>query len=211
MSSTDLSILPARNDEYGTKAYWDQRYSQEGDGASFDWFKTWEDIRPLVEDVLTNKNAEILMLGCGNSKLSEEMYDDGFGNITNIDYSSVVIEQMQQQHKVPRPTMKWLEMDIRALNFPASIFDVAIDKGTMDAMMTTKGDVWDPPQQVIDDCTKEIDEVLRVLRPGGVMLYLTFGQPHFRKRYLTRPGTTLEIRKMGDAFHYYLYILRRTD
>jgi len=79
----------------------------------------------------------------------------------------------------------------------------------MDAMMTTKGDVWDPPQQVIDDCTKEVDEVLRVLRKdNGIFLYLTFGQPHFRRRYLTRPDTTLEIQQIGDAFHYYLYILR---
>jgi hypothetical protein len=49
----------------------------------------------------------------------------------------------------------------------------------------------------------------RVLRKGnGVFLYLTFGQPHFRRRYLTRPDTTLEIQQIGDAFHYYLYILR---
>jgi hypothetical protein len=49
----------------------------------------------------------------------------------------------------------------------------------------------------------------RVLRKGnGMFLYLTFGQPHFRRRYLTRTGTTLEIQQIGDAFHYYLYILR---
>jgi len=69
-------------------------------------------------------------------------------------------------------------MDVRNLSFQADSFDVAIDKGTMDAMMTAKGDVWvcheqsylinpymsatqDPPQQVIDDCTKEVDEALR--------------------------------------------------
>jgi EEF1A lysine methyltransferase 4 len=79
----------------------------------------------------------------------------------------------------------------------------------MDAMMTSKGDVWDPPENVIEDCTREVTEVLRVLRPGGVMLYLTFGQPHFRRRYLTHPDTTLEIRTLGDMFHYFLYILRR--
>ena len=45
-------------------------------------------------------------------------------------------------------------------------------------------------------------------KDGGVFLYLTFGQPHFRRRYLTRPGTKLEIQQIGDAFHYYLYILR---
>jgi len=101
-------------------------------------------------------------------------------------------------------------MDIRDLKFNSETFDVVIDKGTMDAMMAVKGDVWNPPQQVIEDCTAEVNEVLRVLRPSlGIFLYLTFGQPHFRKRFLTRPDTSLEIRQLGDAFHYYLYILRK--
>ena len=34
------------------------------------------------------------------------------------------------------------EMDVRDLKFDPASFDVAIDKGTMDAMMTEKGDVW---------------------------------------------------------------------
>ncbi|KAF5362404.1 hypothetical protein D9756_002233 [Leucocoprinus leucothites] len=112
----------------------------------------------------------------------------------------------------------------------------------MDAMMTAKGDVWvrpynlpllyntitnlqDPPEQVIRDCNKEVDETIRqvsspsmllrhlinarVLKSGGTFIYLTFGQPHFRRRYLTRPDTTLEIKALGEAFHYYLYILRK--
>ena len=33
-------------------------------------------------------------------------------------------------------------MDVRELEFADDHFDVAIDKGTMDAMMTAKGDVW---------------------------------------------------------------------
>jgi len=148
------------------------------------------------------------MLGCGNSTLSEDMWDDGYHNIVNVDYSAVLIEQMRERHSQIRPEMEWLEMDVRNLSFQADSFDVAIDKGTMDAMMTAKGDVWDPPQQVVDDCTKEVDETLRVLRKGGLFIYLTFGQPHFRRRFLTRPETTLEIKELGDVFHYYLYIMR---
>lgn len=34
----------------------------------------------------------------------------------------------------------------------------------MDAMMTAKGDVWDPPQQVVEDCTREVQEALRYVR-----------------------------------------------
>lgn len=52
------------------------------------------------------------------------------------------------------------------------------------------------------------DEPGSVLRKGGFFLYLTFGQPHFRRRYLTRLDTTLETRQLGEAFHYYLYILK---
>jgi len=148
------------------------------------------------------------MLGCGNSTLSEDMYDDGYKNIVNVDYSPIVIERMRARNH-DRPEMSWLVMDVRNMEFEDDSFDVAIDKGTMDAMMTTRGDVWDPPQQVIDDCTREVGEVLRVLRKSsGLFLYLTFGQPHFRRRYLTRPDTTLEIQQIGEAFHYYFYILR---
>ena len=39
------------------------------------------------------------------------------------------------------------EMDVRNLSFQADSFDVAIDKGTMDAMMTAKGDVWVCPKK----------------------------------------------------------------
>jgi len=67
----------------------------------------------------------------------------------------------------------------------------------------------DPPQQVIDDCTAEVEETVRVLKNGtGVLIYLTFGQPHFRRRFLTQPATKLEIKELGEAFHYYMYILR---
>ncbi|KJA28183.1 hypothetical protein HYPSUDRAFT_156631 [Hypholoma sublateritium FD-334 SS-4] len=202
-------VLPAKNEEYGTKEYWDQRYSEEANGETFDWFKSYADLAEILHVLIPEKSAKILMLGCGNSRLSEDLWEDGYRNIVNTDYSGILIEQMKNRHSVVRPEMEWHEMDVRDLSLDDESFDVAIDKGTMDAMMTAKGDVWDPPQKVLDDCTKEVDETLRVLRKGGVFIYLTFGQPHFRRRYLQKEGTTLEIKQLGEAFHYYLYILRK--
>ncbi|KAI0339633.1 S-adenosyl-L-methionine-dependent methyltransferase [Trametopsis cervina] len=204
---TDL--LPQKNEQYGTKEYWDQRYSQESEDSTFDWFKSYADIADIIRELIPQKDRRILMLGCGNSKLSEDMYDDDYHQIVNVDYSGILIEKMRKKCEKSRPEMSWHEMDVRDMTLESESIDVAIDKGTMDAMVTAKADVWDPPDDVIANCTREVDEVLRVLRKGGIFLYLTFGQPHFRRRYLTRPGTTLEIRELGEAFHYYLYILKK--
>lgn len=52
----------------------------------------------------------------------------------------------------------------------------------------------------------------RVLRHGtGIFIYVTFGQPHFRKRYLTRPKWKVDTEELGDAFHYYCYTMRQVQ
>ena len=38
-----------------------------------------------------SKSDSILMIGCGNSKLSQQMFDAGYKNIINIDISLSVI------------------------------------------------------------------------------------------------------------------------
>lgn len=152
------------------------------------------------------------MLGCGNSKLSQDMWDDGYRNIVNVDYSPVVIDAQRTLHAASRPEMEWHVMDVRELAFPDASFDVAIDKGTMDAMIASTTDPWNPPKQVTDDCIAEVSSTLRVLRPGGAFIYITFGQPHFRKQFFAgshAPHTSLEIKTLGDAFHYFMYILRK--
>ncbi|KAF9158423.1 hypothetical protein DFQ26_007655 [Actinomortierella ambigua] len=178
---------------YKRQEYWDERYTQE---ESFDWFKTYADLQPLLSQHIPDKNSRILMLGCGNSTLSEDMYDDGYKNIVNIDYSKVVIEKMAQKC-ADRVGMDWVEMDIRDLKFGSDSFDVVIDKGTMDALMCDRGDVWNPDEELIKTVAMEVDEVVRVLKTGGRFLYITFGQPHFRKRHLERPCWKVNISTLG--------------
>jgi len=56
---------------------------------------------------------EVLMIGCGNSTLSSDLYDTGIEHITNIDLSDKVIKQMKKQNEKRRVNMKWLQMDAR--------------------------------------------------------------------------------------------------
>ncbi|GAA6018683.1 hypothetical protein JCM11491_001259 [Sporobolomyces phaffii] len=201
----------AANAQYGTREYWDERYSKEADDASFDWFKTYAEIQHLINRFVPSRTARIVMLGCGNSTLSRDLYDDGYTTIQNLDYSEVVIDKMKKLHGDERPEMTWTVGDIRKLPFADASVDVCLDKGTMDAMMTGVDDVWNPQPEIVADVKAEVDEVIRVLKPTGVFLYLTFGQPHFRRQHLNRLGWKLDILEVGEGFSYYFYVLRRED
>ena len=48
---------------------------REPEQSSFDWFKSYSDIADLLRQYIPDKTARILMLGCGNSKLSEDVRD----------------------------------------------------------------------------------------------------------------------------------------
>ena len=91
--------------QYGGPLYWDKRYTEFA-GSTFDWLENYESLKSLF-DLFVKPSHKILQIGCGNSILSEEMYDAGFTDITNIDISSVVIEQMRDRSKETRPLMSY--------------------------------------------------------------------------------------------------------
>ena len=74
---------------YGNPKYWDRRYSQKV-GTMFDWLEDYSTLRNVLRNHLS-LDSRILIVGCGNATLSEELYDDGYRNIYNMDISSVVI------------------------------------------------------------------------------------------------------------------------
>ena len=47
----------------------------------------------------------MLNLGCGNAIIQEEMYEDGYKSIDNIDISEVCVQQMKGRSK-DRPGLK---------------------------------------------------------------------------------------------------------
>lgn len=210
--SPDISA--PENADFQKVEYWDKRYASEAEDTDFDWFRKYSDIQHIFHELVPDRKSRILMLGCGNSTLSKDMLDDGYTNIVNLDYSSVVIEKMRARV----PELDWRIMDIRELEQHASTlggpgtWDVIVDKGTMDALMAENGSVWNPSEQVLQNVAAEVQGVLHLLKPAtGLFLYFTFGQPHFRRPHMQRDAWTIETRELGDMFHYYLYICRKHE
>lgn len=61
---------------------------REGNEKSFDWFKSYADLSDLVHELIPDKSSNILMLGCGNSKLSEDVRTELGQGITELNLLS---------------------------------------------------------------------------------------------------------------------------
>eukprot|EP00002_Diphylleia_rotans_P019990 TRINITY_DN3876_c0_g1_i2.p1 TRINITY_DN3876_c0_g1~~TRINITY_DN3876_c0_g1_i2.p1 ORF type:complete len:207 (+),score=52.21 TRINITY_DN3876_c0_g1_i2:60-680(+) len=205
-----MDILPEKNEEYKTKEYWDLRY-QKSD-VPFDWFKGYAQLKPVLGSII-EPHHRILNAGCGNSELSRELYQDGCKSVVGVDFSPICIEQMKQRH-TEFPELEWLVMDVMSMDGIADeSFDVVIDKGTIDAIMCERGDVWEVDPAIKHDVDRVVSEYYRVLKKGGYCIYITFGQPHFRRQYFLEKkfDWTFETKTIGDAFHYFVYIMKKSD
>lgn len=125
------------------REYWEERFAKE---EEYEWLAKWSSVSELLEEILPPKESKpkILVVGCGNSEFSADLYDAGWLDVTSIDFSEVVIQNMQE-HNAGRSGMKWLVMDMLTLEgFDDGCFDVVLDKAAMDALMCDEGSVWDP-------------------------------------------------------------------
>ncbi|WCJ18588.1 S-adenosyl-L-methionine-dependent methyltransferases superfamily protein [Euphorbia peplus] len=171
----DVSSCKTYN--YGDALYWDARYEHQGGGGGggFDWYQRYSSLRPFVRRFILT-SSPVLMLGSGNSLMSEDMVKDGYEEIVNIDISSVAIDMMRKKYEYI-PQLKYMQMDVRDMSFfPDESFDGIIDKGTLDSLMCGN----DAP----NSASQTLGEVSRLLKPGGIYMLITYGDPTVRMLHL---------------------------
>eukprot|EP00340_Litonotus_pictus_P007048 CAMPEP_0170519522 /NCGR_PEP_ID=MMETSP0209-20121228/4907_1 /TAXON_ID=665100 ORGANISM="Litonotus pictus, Strain P1" /NCGR_SAMPLE_ID=MMETSP0209 /ASSEMBLY_ACC=CAM_ASM_000301 /LENGTH=320 /DNA_ID=CAMNT_0010805427 /DNA_START=48 /DNA_END=1007 /DNA_ORIENTATION=- len=136
------------------------------------------------------ETSKVLNLGCGNAEMSEDMYADGYINISNIDISENVIEQMKVRNKEKK--MTWEVMDVMNLSYSDNSFDLVVDKSTIDAILCGESSFI--------NVSKMIKEVDRVLKVNGIYMIISYGQPenrlfHLEREHLNFDTTVYTIKK----------------
>ncbi|WJX53121.1 hypothetical protein P8452_39152 [Trifolium repens] len=161
--------------DFTSKENWDNFFTIRPD--SFEWYAEWPNLRdPLISLLQTltlsspPSSLQLLIPGCGNSRLSEHLYDAGYTSITNVDFSKVVISDMLRRNIRSRPLMRWRVMDMTSMQFEDEAFGAVVDKGGLDALME--------PELGPDLGNQYLSEVKRVLKPGGKFVCLTLAESH---------------------------------
>ena len=184
-----MSLLPRFHTEFQLQSYWEGFFSKRS--TPFEWYGEFTDLCHVLHKYM-KPASNVLMVGCGNSKLSEDLYDAGIINIANIDISEVVIKQMSARNAKKRPKMSFSQMDVLNMSVMNESFDCVLDKGTLDAIFSN----------VDDATTANIDqmwlEIQRVLKVAGRYVCITLAQEHILERMLTyfSSGWLLRVHKV---------------
>nr|XP_057923052.1 EEF1A lysine methyltransferase 4 isoform X2 [Doryrhamphus excisus] len=203
-----MTHLSENNLQYKDVDYWDERYKVE---TCYEWLGGFSKFQHLLEKRI-KKNDSILVLGCGNSGMSGEMYDAGYRSITNVDYSSVCISTMSARYAYCLG-MRWQQMDVRQLDFLDASFDIVLEKATLDALMVEEKTPWEVSPETARFIHKALTEISRCLKPGGLFISVTFAQPFFRKRLYARSEYNWSIQhdSYGDGFEYFVYVMTKGE
>lgn len=57
--------------DYGEAPYWDERYKK--DVEPFDWLFDLQELLPIIEYLIPDKNEPILVVGAGNANFSPDL------------------------------------------------------------------------------------------------------------------------------------------
>ncbi|MEO9021558.1 MAG: methyltransferase domain-containing protein [Ginsengibacter sp.] len=91
--------MKSETTEEGTpvaSSYWDNRYRNNETG--WDMHKVSPPLKGYI-DSLKNKDLKILIPGCGNAHEAEYLLDNGFKNVTLVDFSKVVTGNLKEKYK----------------------------------------------------------------------------------------------------------------
>ena len=120
-----------------TKQHWEKVYETKNPDQV-----SWTQDVPqtslnFIHSFALGKQAKIIDIGGGDSKLVDFLIDEGFENVTVLDISAKALEKAQQRLGEKAKKVKWIVSDITEFK-PDTTFDVWHDRATFHFLTTTE-------------------------------------------------------------------------
>jgi len=146
------------------KQHWEGIYATKVT-EKVSWFQEHAELSVrLIRNTGLNKDAAIIDVGGGASKLVDELVAKSYSDLTVLDLSSSALAVTKQRLGKNAEAIHWIVGDITCTALPSHRFDIWHDRAVFHFLS-------DPA-----DRQSYVAQVTHSLRPGGHVLIATFGQ-----------------------------------
>ena len=148
-------------DEDSTKKHWENIYQIKNPNEM-----SWHQEKPIISlglivETGIDKDAKIIDVGAGDSKLVDNLLDLGFRNIFVLDVSSNALNEAKKRLGSRTDSVKWIVSDLREFETDDR-YDLWHDRAVLHFL--TKE----------EDINKYAEKIRRFLKPNGYLIISTF-------------------------------------
>ncbi len=150
-----------KKEKFNTKKHWENIYQTKNPNEM-----SWHQEKPitslgLITEIGLNKDAKIVDVGGGDSKLVDNLIDIGFRNISVLDVSLNALERAKKRLKDKADSVKWIVSDIREFETNDK-YDLWHDRAVLHFLTAN------------EDIDKYMNNVKRLLNSHGYLIVSTF-------------------------------------
>jgi ubiquinone/menaquinone biosynthesis C-methylase UbiE len=146
------------------KNHWEQVYTTKA-SDSVSWFQEHaEQSLRMIHNTKLGKDAAIIDVGGGASRLVDDLVAEGYTDLTVLDLSSAALAVAKQRLGKYADAVHWIEGDITRAEFPINRFDIWHDRAVFHFLIGPA------------DRHAYVERVMRAVRPGGHVIVAAFAE-----------------------------------
>ena len=148
---------------YDAKEHWESIY-QTKKPNEVSWYQDKPNTSlKLIAGTDLDKNAGIIDVGAGDSKLVDNLLDIGFRNITVLDISPMALEKAKKRLGNRADAVKWVVSDLREFE-TSDRYDLWHDRAVLHFLTAE------------EDINKYVEVIRRFLKPNSYLILSTFSE-----------------------------------
>lgn len=117
----------------------------------------------LIEKLYPDRAARIIDVGAGASMLADDLLDAGYRHLTVLDIAASALAVARNRLATRGEDIDWRVGDVTTVDLPEAGYDVWHDRAVFHFLTDE------------EDRKRYVGQVLRAVRPGGVVIVATFG------------------------------------